>query len=231
MRYAIYFTPPKDDALTRAAADWLGRDPFTGREAGDGAPLSCISSSLARYHTAAPRRYGFHATIVAPFRPAEGVTDADVIAALEAFCAREAAFDTPVALKRLMTFLALMVHEDSTAMDAMAARAVEHFNGLRAPLGEVDIARRDPDRLTPRQREYLDRWGYPYVMEEFRFHMTLSGSLDADAMPMVEAAAREHFQPFLDRPLAVDGLAIFVEPEAGAPFNVLRRVEFSGKRS
>jgi hypothetical protein len=30
-----------------------------------------------------------------------------------------------------------------------------------------------------RQRNYLDRWGYPYVMEEFRFHMTLTGRLDS----------------------------------------------------
>ena len=30
MRYAIYFTPPKESPLTRLAASWLGRDPFSG---------------------------------------------------------------------------------------------------------------------------------------------------------------------------------------------------------
>lgn len=230
MRYAIYFTPPRDDALTEAAAAWLGRDAFSGADTG-GAAIGEMSQSLVRYHLAAPRRYGFHGTIVAPFRPADGVGEDDVLAALSGFCASERTFEIPsVELKALSTFLALMPSQRCTELEAMAERAVRHFRPLQAALDESDIARRNPGKLSARQNEYLRKWGYPYVMEEFRFHMTLSGSLDSETMRSVHSAAHQWFAPFLGRPLAVGGLAAFVEPEPGAPFTVLRHVEFE-KRS
>ena len=42
--------------------------------------------------------------------------------------------------------------------------------------------RRRPETLSPRQRELLHRRGYPFVMEEFRFHPRLTGGLPQDRL-------------------------------------------------
>lgn len=228
MRYAVYFTPPKDDPLTLAAARWLGRDAFSGEELAAGQIVPGLSETLSAYHTAASRRYGFHGTIVAPFALAESAGEADLVAAFDAFCAGQNAFTIPaVGLRRLGSFLALMTSEPCAELNDLAASAVRHFDTLRAPLDEDGIARRNPERLSERQNALLRRWGYPYVMEEFRFHMTLSGSLPADLVTPFETAARSWFAPFIDAPLAVDGLALFVEPDAGAPFTVMRHARLA----
>ena len=77
-------------------------------------------------------------------------------------------------------FIAVIPAEPSAELELLAAEATKAFDPFRAPLSPEDRARRNPDKLTPRQRDYLDRWGYPYVMEEFRFHMTLTGRLPAE---------------------------------------------------
>lgn len=228
MRYAVYFTPPKDDPLTLAAARWLGRDAFSGEQISVGQIVPGLSETLSAYHTAAPRRYGFHGTIVAPFALASSAGEGELIAAFDAFCAGHRAFTIPaVGLRRLGSFLTLMASEPCAELQELAAAAVIHFDAWRAPLGEDGIARRNPEKLSERQNALLLRWGYPYVMEEFRFHMTLSGSLPADLAEPFEAAARHWFAPFIDAPLAVDGLALFVEPDAGAPFTVMRHARLA----
>ena len=88
MRVAIYHTPPYEHPLTRAAADWLGRCAFTG------APKV---ASVAPDLTASARRYGFHATIRAPFRPIEGCDLGELEDRLAQFCGTA----EPIAFERL----------------------------------------------------------------------------------------------------------------------------------
>src|SRR5262249_2220033 len=76
------------------------------------------------------------------------------------------------------------------------------------PLTDADRARRNPARLTPRQRDYLERWGYPYVMEEFRFHMTLTGRLEANRASPLDML-REGFRDIGIGRLSVDRIALF----------------------
>ncbi|MBN9009726.1 MAG: DUF1045 domain-containing protein, partial [Rhizobiales bacterium] len=132
-----------------------------------------------------------------------------------------AAFAIPrLAIRRIGHFFALVPADTLPAMDALAADAVDHLAPLRAPLSDADIARRNPERLTERQRAYLLRYGYPYVREEFRFHMTLTGPVaNADA-PRVAAALDTIFAPLIAAPVAVDSIAVFAEPERGGPFVV-----------
>jgi Protein of unknown function (DUF1045) len=75
--------------------------------------------------------------------------------------------------------------------------------------------------LTPRQREYLDRWGYPYVMEEFRFHMTLTGQLDAERREPTLAMLRHHFSAIAIETLAIDRLALFRQERADSRFRIV----------
>jgi putative phosphonate metabolism protein len=220
MRYALYFTPRRNHPLTITAASWLGRDAFTNT----GIPIAPIGdldvADLLRW-TAEPRRYGFHATLVAPFRLKQGVGEKDVIRVVETFATQSAPLSAlRLRLAQLGRFLALVPASPNEELDVLAGAAVDHFGGLRAPLTEREIARRNPDRLTERQRTYLDRYGYPYVKEEFRFHMTLTGPVATAEAARIEPVLHRLLASALAAPIEVDAVTLFVEPEPGTPFTV-----------
>jgi putative phosphonate metabolism protein len=220
MRYAIYFTPGQNDPLTRIAASWLGRDPFSSAQPPAPA-MTHLSPAEIAYHTASARRYGFHATLKAPFGLADGTTEAELDDAMASF----AAGAEPILLSKLVPtridgFLALTSGSPAPDLDHFAGEVVTAFDRFRAPLSDAEVKRRNPEALRPEEFRNLLQWGYPYVFESFRFHMTLTGRVaDAD-LPRVRAAIDEVFAPTLERPASVDGLALFVEPEPGAPFVV-----------
>ena len=221
MRFAIYFFPPFDHPLTVAGQAWLGRDAVSGARLAQPWVRDLGADRFAAL-TAAPRRYGFHATLKAPFAPRDGVDAKTLIAALDAFAAAQAPFTIEgLSLTWHQGFLALTPSAPSPALNDLAAASVRHFESYRALLSDAALAKRRQSALTARQDTYLRRFGYPYVFEEFAFHMTLSERLgDRREMAALEVAARRHFADVVDRPLTVDTLALFVEPEPNAPFRV-----------
>lgn len=208
-RYAVYHLASAR-GLAAFSAAWLGWDAETGREP---APPDLSPLPLPRDQIIAePQRYGFHATVKAPFRLAPG-TDVDT---LDAALASLAATLAPVTLSglsltRIGHFLALTPDAPSPPLQDLAARCVTALDGFRAPLTPEDIARRRPERLTANQRALLDRWGYPYVMEEFRFHMTLTGPLDPEHAADVAAILAPWLLPLLPRPYTIDALCLLAE--------------------
>lgn len=220
MRCAIYFTPSREHPLTRAAAAWLGRDAF-GNVVTEPVEDERLSAREVAFHTASARRYGFHATIKAPFELADGQT----LDALDAALADFARQTRPVTIDRLVLarldgFFALVPQQSSAALQELAGEVVRSFDDFRAPLSQADIARRNPEALTAAEVANLLQWGYPYVFETFQFHMTLTGRVAGEEEARVRAVLERRFAPFIDAPLAVDGLALFEEPEPGAPFVV-----------
>lgn len=213
MRVAVYAAPAPDSALGRLAAAWLGRDAFTGEP-------TRVADPVRDPLVAEPARYGFHATLRAPFRPKPG-TGLDALSArLGAFCAgRQAPVIRALTLARLGAFFALVPGEAEPELQALEGEVLDAFEAFRAPLSDAEVARRRPERLSARQREHLEAWGYPFVRDEFRFHLTLTGPVPGPADDIRRALAA-HFAPVLDRPLPLDGLGLFVEPEADAPFRV-----------
>lgn len=220
MRYAIYFTPEHDDPLCRIAAGWLGRDAFGGA-ATPAKAFGELSAAEVAFHAAAARRYGFHATLKAPFRLADGVSEASLIDAVSTFANNATPFDIPrLKLAQIDGFFALIPTEPLPELDLFAGDVVRAFEPFRAPLSDAEIARRNPESLSPQEHGNLSRWGYPYVFDTFRFHMTLTGRVAAEEAPRVRAAIEQCLGNVLDKPVPVDGLALFVEPSSGAPFEV-----------
>ncbi|SOE08733.1 putative phosphonate metabolism protein [Hoeflea halophila] len=224
MRYALYFSPSPGEDLAELGASWIGRDAESGRPVAH-PDLDSLGASELAAMTGQARRYGFHATLKAPFRLAHGVTEADLVAGLEDFASQNSGFEIPsLVVGRLQGFLALVPGEAAPQLDAFASSVVEAFEPLRAELSERDIERRNPESLSSTQRKHLMRWGYPYVFDQFRFHMTLTTRLSEPDIGRAEKAARIHFAPALAGPVAVRALSLFVEPEPGAPFAVHSRV-------
>ena len=221
-RYAIYYAAAAGSALDRFGAGLLGHDALSGEELPfpDG-----IEQFLPDWReiTRDPRKYGFHATLKAPMVLADGMSEAELLAA----CAEFAAMPRPIptfapVVNAIGDFIAIVPSQPSAELQALAADAVSRFDGFRAPLTAGDRARRNPDRLPPRQREYLERWGYPYVMEEFRFHMTLTGRLPAERRETVLAILRQRFAALNMNSIAVDRLALFKQSDSGSQFRILQ---------
>lgn len=225
-RFAVYYAPAIESALWARAAAWLGRDAATGAEqpAGGGQDAERIFAV-----TQSARRYGFHATLKAPMALAEGFSRAALEAAVAAFAERTAAVRIEkLVLRSLGGFLALVPGVQDDALTGFAQAVVEAFEPFRAPMSEKDRAKRTASGLTARQADYLDRFGYPYVGEEFRFHMTLTDRLKAEDAAVVTDAAEKFFADFTGRPLAVDRLVLFHEAAPGAPFTRLASFALKG---
>jgi putative phosphonate metabolism protein len=224
-RFAIYYAPP-EGAFSRAAAEWLGWDPATGAALPqpDWPGLPAPAGTL----TADPRKYGFHGTLRAPFRPGSGLTEADLRRGLDLLATRLAPVEMPgLELVSLDGFLALVPQGDTTGLAMLAEEVVRATNSWRAPLTEVEIARRRPDRLTDRQRDHLTRWGYPHVMEDFQFHLTLTGRLDEAAALATRTVLEPRFAPLLPKPFRIAELCLFGEAMDGR-FHILHRAALSG---
>lgn len=224
-RYAIYWAPDPGPLADFTAA-WLGWNPATGR-AVPHPPVGRLPRPVAEI-TATPRRYGFHGTIKPPFRLAAGTDAVGLDRAAAALSARLAPLSLPgLALHRIGGFLALTPEGDAAPLAALAAEVVRGLDRFRAPPEAAEIARRRPERLTPRQRALLDAWGYPYVMDEFRFHLTLTGDLVQAEADAVAAALAPGLAPLLPRPFRIDSLSLFGEDGSGL-FHSLRRYALSG---
>ena len=221
-RHAIYVAPARGSDLMRLAGGWLGRDAF-----GDRPRPQPDVAGIAEL-TAAPRRYGFHGTLVAPFRLHRDRMEDELRSALGAFALSRRAIPLPLAVGRLGPFFALVPRRDAPALNDLADRAVETFHPFRAPLTDEDRARRNPEGLTQQQRDHLDRWHYPYVFDEFRFHMTLTGPVPEGDRDRVEQAIRDHFDAGVLEGFAVDGIARYAEPEPAGDFRIRERYALGG---
>jgi putative phosphonate metabolism protein len=224
-RYAIYVTP-RPGPLAGFGAAWLGWDVASGTPCPH-PDIPGLPRPLAEI-TATPRRYGFHGTIKPPFRLADGVVAGALAADLAAFCAATGPVTLDgLGLRRLGRFLALCPVGATDGLDALAAAAVARFDRFRAPPAAAELERRRAQRLTTRQDALLQRWGYPYVMEEFRFHMTLTGPLPPAHLAAVEAALAPRLAPLLPVPFTVEALTLLGEDGEGR-FRQIARVPLAG---
>jgi putative phosphonate metabolism protein len=225
-RFAVYFVPAPDTALYRFGAAMLGYDCYTGEPVAH--PPGDVGLSEAEWAalTAEPRSYGFHATLKAPFELDPGRSEAELVAFAERFAARQPAFTAPLAVASLGRFIALRMTAETAGMLALHGACVRDFDAFRAPLSDFDLARRRKAPLTPEQDERLLAWGYPYVFEDFRFHMTLTDAVrdPATATRLIQAL-QAHFAD-LQGPHRFDSVALFKQDERAARFHVLARFAF-----
>ena len=220
-RYAIYYAPARETPLDRFGAQVLGYDAWTGDEV----PFpELITQAAPDWHnlTHDPRKYGFHATLKAPMPLASGCTEAELLAACSAFAAKPRAIPVVIpVVESISGFIAIVPSEPSSELEQLAADCVVDLDMFRGAMTAEDRARRNPSALTPRQCELLDQWGYPYVMEQFRFHMTLTGRLDPARRAPVLAMLRQRFSEIALPQLTIDRIALFGQRDATSRFRII----------
>lgn len=227
-RYALYVAPAAGDPLHRFAARWLGWDAETA-ETHHPTAIPGFDTAQLQALTAEPRRYGFHGTLKPPFRLADGRTEAELMAAIEAFASTRPALTLPpLQVAALGSFLALIPSAPCAALDAFAADCVREFDFLRAPAGEAELAKRRAVGLTARQEEYLRSWGYPYVLEEFRLHFTLTGRIkDPAEREALRGQLAVAAAPLTAGEFKLAEICLFVQQQTDAFFRVARRFPLS----
>jgi putative phosphonate metabolism protein len=230
-RYAIYWAPPDGSPLAEIGNSWLGRDAAADYPRPRPAIPGFDDATLAAA-TAEPRRYGLHATLKAPFRLAEGMSAAALAEELAIFAAgRERASVPRLQVARIGQFLALVPEGPASSVDALASACVERFDAYRAPHRPEEYLRRSAAGLSPRQAAHLARWGYPYVMEEYRFHVTLTGRIERAMSDRLAPELARVFAPVTSSPFEITEIALFVEPDRGAPFRLARRFGLGSPRA
>lgn len=220
-RYAIYFAAGADNALSRFGAELLGYDAYTGDELPFPGDALRVASDW-RDVTSDPRKYGFHGTLKAPMALASSKTEAELAAACATFAgnARPIPVIRPI-VDSISGFIAVIPAEPVAELQQLAADCVRDFDCFRPALTAEDRARRKPEKLSERQRDYLDRWGYPYVMEEFRFHMTLTGRLDPERRGPILEMLRARLAGLGLETLEIDRITLFRQDDATARFRII----------
>lgn len=218
MRYAIYYAPPPGSTLHRLGSAWLGRDAVSDE------PIKQPALDGLREVTAEPARYGFHATLKAPFTLNSGMRRFELGDAVALMAAQmEAVTIQKLELLEIDGFLVLAPSRQDSELSFLGKICVCGLDSFRAKPSDEELARRRAAKLTAQQEQHLKRWGYPYVLDEFRFHMTLTRRLEDGERQMLKQAARRHFAPILDQPLNVDALTVFAESRPGQNFTVEER--------
>ena len=221
-RYALYYVPPPGTALAAFGARWLGRDSSARLE------LAGVTLGDWRRAVAAPRKYGFHATLMAPFRLADGHDEGALGDELERFCRTRGRVPVGKLALRVLSDFLVLAPLDPRAASAFAAECVSAFDGFRAPSTAAETARRHPDRLTVSQKANLERWGYPYVMADYRFHLTLTGPLDEADRAKFGAEIARLVLPAVAAPVEIADICLCGQPAPEAQFRLLRRFGLAG---
>jgi hypothetical protein len=227
-RYAVYFVPPACSDLYRFGARLLGYDCYRGEDLGHPPDIGLDPPAWEEL-THEPRRYGFHATLKAPFRLLSPFSETDLVAELDRFAAlpRVPAAIEP-AIRSIEQFIAIVPNSTSAALDRLAADCVTAFDRMRRPLTPQERHKRIVAGASASQIENLDRWGYPFVFEDFRFHMTLTGSLNAGGHASIIALLQSRFERINERrSLPITHIALVRQEHPAARFRVLRRAKLT----
>jgi len=228
-RYAVYFAPDPGSALWEFGSAAIGYDAATGRDVAL-VPPDGWSGGDWRSATEDPRRYGFHATLKAPFRLVDGQDEPALLRALDSFAAGNAAAPLGgLKVAALGRFIALVPAGDPAPVGTLAFAAVTAFEPFRAPLSDTDRARRLAGGLSERQATLLEQFGYPYVAEQFRFHMTLSGPLPEAERDAARLGLDQHFARLGGTGgSAVDRVALFRQDGPQERFKILAARQLTG---
>ncbi len=217
-RFAVYFSPDDASELASFGAYALGRDATgnaTAASQGD-YPDDRVASRLR----SKPAHYGFHATLKAPFELSQLSNKSLLLEDVEALASNTRSISLHSLYPRALAgFMALTLKSDvNTSVSHLASHCVERLESHRATLSAADIARRQTGQLSDTQQHYLVKYGYPFVMSEFQFHMTLTDNLQDTTDTPYTLWLEELFKTRVPVTPELDRLAVFYQADRDTPF-------------
>ncbi len=227
-RYAVYFMPLITDDLWSKGCAWLGRDCEENFLVAQPKVPGLDAESIMRI-TQKPTHYGLHATLKPPFYLQQGCTEVELRNAFVEFASRYQAFECgQLVVGQLQQFLALTLVQVSTKLNQLAAECVQSFDAFRKLPSEQELALRRAAGLNEIQLTLLEKWGYPYVMDQFRFHITLTDTINNQQKTILKPFLDSYFKAALIKPLSIKQITLAVQNDRNSPFVVLQRYDLSG---
>lgn len=220
-RYAIYFAPNERTPLGRFGCHWLGR---SAAEL-DSHPVDLPENLEQHKHQQlieAPKHYGFHGTLKAPFELNTAYTSNDLDEALQNFAQKFPSFTIDrLKLQTIASFIALTPEEQSenlSLLQSLHEELTENIDYLRAPLSDYDKNRFMARDLSTKLKENLLNFGYPFVLESFKFHLTLTSSLKKDDISSYFELLDRLTTHFRDDGFFCDRISLFRQETRTSPF-------------
>ena len=213
-RLALYWAPRfrRPAARSWAPPGWAAMPRAARRCRSPGVPGLDIAEL-----TADPRGYGLHATLEAalPARPVLGGGGG-------ARPRRWRRGWRPSTCRRWRCrtcdgFLALRESAPCPGLQALADACVEALDPCRAPARGGRAGAATPIGPDPRQEALLARSGYPYVFEEWRFHVTLTRRLTPAEKAVVLPAVTDFLGDGAGPARRVTAMASSPRPRPGRP--------------
>ncbi|WP_290919709.1 DUF1045 domain-containing protein [Halodesulfovibrio sp.] len=228
-RYAIYYTPPRNSLLESAGIHWLGRTPLRYGQIPKDIPEGFFKQEYYQI-IEAPRWYGFHGTIRAPFELAKNVTPEAFIKEISQICRNHAPFSfAGLSINCFGGFLALTPTAASPDLLKLHSDLTRRLDHLRPQLSRFDLKRHLDKKLSERQERLLRRFGYPFVLEEFKFHMTLTGTIEDRLRRSYKEKLESILNPYLTESIPVNEVTVFMQPDRKTPFVEYTRIPLTGK--
>ena len=204
-RYGLYFKPKAGSALAEFEDKWFAAN----------RPNEVIGI---------PKRYGLHATLKAPFKLDEQKTFDGMFAAIKQLSAGFSPIQVGELVQRKIgSFLALVPKSNCPDLDRLAFECVRMIDPYRAPIEVRELERRRTVSLSSEEEKMLRNWGYPYVKDSFRFHITLTGNLDEKQVKYIQPELGDLLKPVLSEPLMIEDICLVGDPGEGKPFRLLER--------
>jgi hypothetical protein len=221
-RYAIYYAPEPGSPLHAFGQSWFSEDPSNA------SIVTALNPERIKMLSENSRRYGFHGTLKPPFglNPASNL-DA-LLDAAHVFAKMVAPVEIPpLELAIIGKFIALTPVTQSAALEKLSAACVRAFEAFRVPLTAEQLDSYKQNKLTVHQEQMLEHWGYPYVMEEFRFHISVTDRIeDAQEREEVIDALKKLAMPVLGRPTRLRELTVFSQKAINEPMIPIERIPF-----
>ena len=226
-RYAVYFVPAKDSALDRFGAGWFGRT--SQREQERRLSVPGISDSERDDLTRVPRIYGLHATLRPPFVLVETADSNDVERRVSSIARQTGAFEVPALVTGSTGgCLTLSLSHACAEVEQLAAYCLRELDELRRPQEGSDCERYRAYSLSEREQHLFARWGYPWVLDRFVFHFTLTSRINREKRERIARALAPQLDCIVGIPWLFDSISVLRQSEHGGVFVEISRHQLGG---
>ena len=183
-RYAIYYVPPQSAQFTQFAASWFGWDVYKSINV-KYPVLSDLNYDIKEI-TSTPSKYGLHATLKAPFFLVPDKTIDELRSSLSILSSSIKKFEiSSICLKKIAGYIAIVPTSQNERINYLAKKCLEDLDCFRKAEPLEIINKRRSVGLSERQEAHLLKWGYPYVLDNFDFHLTLTEQLEPQLLENV----------------------------------------------
>ena len=221
-RYAVYFSPPEESNLSKFASSWLGWDAQNSKKIfhPNFKDLVPDITELTKKQSC----YGFHGTLKPPFSLVETKNESELKAAILELSQSTRRFEiSAVSLQLLNGFAAIVATNENNEITNLAKKCVQELDSFRQPESLEKIQKRRLAGLSQYEEFNLQKWGYPYVMGSFRFHLTLTRRLNSEESKNVMEVLASELTEILSTALLVRDICLFGESRTSGNFQIIQR--------